>query len=54
MTETTAPIVLPIVRPLSPADVPPLGTHVTITADAAQRAALAEAAEAVSVESLVA
>lgn len=54
MTETTAPIVLPIVRPLSPSDVPPLGTHVTITADAAQRAALAEAAEAVSVESLVA
>lgn len=46
MTDTTAPIV----RTLSPADVAPSGTHVPIEADAAQRAALAVAADVPSVE----
>ena len=48
MTEPPAPIL----RTLSPAEVPPTGTHVPIEADAAQRAALAAAADVVSVEAL--
>ena len=50
MTDTTPPIV----RTLAPAEVPPTGTHVMIEADAAQRAALATAADVVSVEALAA
>lgn len=48
MTDT----VHPIVRLLSPADVAPAGTHVVITADADQLAALARAADVPSVEVL--
>jgi uncharacterized metal-binding protein YceD (DUF177 family) len=42
----------PIVRLLTPGEVAPAGTHVNLTADADQRAALARAADAVSVEAL--
>lgn len=50
MTDAVAP--LPIVRTLSPADVPPAGTHVVIVADEATRAALARHAEILSVEAM--
>jgi uncharacterized metal-binding protein YceD (DUF177 family) len=42
----------PIVRVLLPGEVAPAGTHVVLEADAAQRAALAAAADAISVEAL--
>lgn len=42
----------PLVRTLSPTDVPPAGTHVVIEADAAARAELARLAGAVSVEAM--
>ncbi|NLH79953.1 MAG: DUF177 domain-containing protein [Phyllobacteriaceae bacterium] len=48
---TTPTPSFPISRPVSPADVPPLGTHVTIEPDAATRAELARLAGALSVES---
>lgn len=49
---TAEPSPFPIVRTLLPTDVPPLGTHVAIEADEAQRAALAKLADALSVEAM--
>ena len=50
MTDTLPPLT----RTLVPGEVPPTGTRVPITADAAQRAALAAAGDVLSVESLTA
>lgn len=49
---TADPATFPLVRILLPTDVPPLGAHVALTADEAQRAALAKLADALSVEAM--